>query len=275
MRDILAYADNFTTWTSSMEYAARLAALFDARLTGVYVCPTPIGAMPSFDIPQVTSAVIEEIREIEALARESAPRFESEARAFGMRRTAAWQIAEGYVPNVLAHLGKWHDLLVIGRDAQQPWGMPPTLGSIVLSSHLPCIVAPPGVRQPKLDTIVVAWNGSPEAIRAIHAAADLLARAKRIVVLRGRERDQFSEIGWKPEFDLDRYFKREDLAVESVPFDALAEEAGAAIIETARKERADLLVMGAYGRLRFSEWMFGGATRQVLAGAPMPVLMRH
>ena len=129
--------------------------------------------------------------------------------------------------------------------------------------------------EPKLETIVVAWNGSPEAIRAIHAAAPLLARARRIVVLRGRERDQFSEIGWQPEFDLARYFEREDLKVETIAFRAGAEEAGAELLRAAASQHADLLVMGAYGRTRFSEWMFGGATRHVLTEASLPVLMRH
>ena len=274
MRDILGYADNFTSWTSAMEYAARLAALLDARLTGVYVCPPAIGAMPAGDAPQLLASVIEEIREIESRAREAASSFERRAHELGVRR-AAWQVAEGYVPNVLAHLGNWHDLLVLGRDGALPWSTAPMLGSIVLGCHLPCLIVPPAAAQPKLDTIVVAWNGSPEAIRAIHAAAPLLARARRIVVLRGRERDQFSEIGWQPEFDIARYFQREDLKVETIAFHAGADDAGPELLRAAANEHADLLVMGAYGRTRFSEWMFGGATRHVLAEAALPVLMRH
>lgn len=274
MRDVLTYAYNFKSFTSSMEYAARLAAALEARLTGVYVCPSPMGAMPPYDAPQLLSAVIEEIREIESLAHEAAPDFEQRARELGVRK-AAWQVAEGHVPDVMAHLGNWHDLLVLGRDNQQPWGTPPMLGGIVLGSHLPCLVLPPEATQPKLDTIVVAWNGSPEAIRAIHAAAPLLARAKRIVVLRGQPREQFSEIGWKPEFDIARYFAREDLRCEFLEFEASNEGAGAALLNAAAKQHADLLVMGAYGRTRFSEWVFGGATRHVLAEATLPVFLRH
>jgi nucleotide-binding universal stress UspA family protein len=274
MRDILSYADNFTAWASSMEYAGRLAALLDARLTGVFVCPSPMGAMPPYDAPQLLSAVIEEIREIEGLAHDASPSFQQRARELGVRK-AAWQVAEGHVPDVLAHLGNWHDLLVLGREPRQPWGTAPMLGSIVLGSHLPCLIVPPGVSQPKFDTIVVAWNGSPEAIRAIHAATPLLTRAKRIVVLRGRPREQFSELGWRPEFDLSSYFAREDLHVEMLGFNASDEEAGAALLAVAESQRADLLVMGGYGRTRFSEWVFGGATRHVLSEASLPVLMRH
>ena len=274
MRDVLCYADNFKSWTCGMEYAARLTAELEARLTGVYVCPSALGAMPAYDAPQLLSSVIEEIREIESLAHAEASSFERRARELGVRK-AAWQVAEGHVPHVLAHLGNWHDLLVVGRDARMPWGTAPLLGSIVLGCHLPCLVVPPESTQPKLDTIVVAWNGSPEAIRAIHSARPLLARAKRIVVLRGREREQLSEIGWNPEFDLSRYFEREDLFFEQRPLETSEDDAGIAILAAAASQRADLLVMGAYGRTRFSEWAFGGATRHVLAEAKIPVFMRH
>jgi nucleotide-binding universal stress UspA family protein len=274
MRDILAYADNYTTWPSSMHYAAQLAASIDARLTGVYVCPSPMGTMPAYDAPQLLSAVIEEIRELESLAEQATASFEERAREQGVRK-AAWQVAEGYVPHVLAHLGNWHDLLVLGRDAAQVWGTPPLLGSIILGSHLPCLIVPPGSTKPKLDTIVVAWNASQEAIRAIHAATPLLARAKRIVVLKGRPREQFSEIGWKPEFDLARYFAREDLRFEQRELEATNDDAGIALLAAAASQNADLLVMGAYGRTRFSEWVFGGATRHVLAESSIPVFMRH
>ncbi len=274
MRDILSFADTFVDFSSSMEYAARLAALLDARLTGAFVCPSATGAMPPYDAPQIASLLIEETRELEEQAATAGPAFERRASALGVRNVA-WQIAEGYVPGVLAHLGNWHDVLVLGRDERRPWGTASMLGSIVLGSHLPCLVVPPGIARPDLDTIVVAWNSSPEAIRAIHASLPLLARAKRIVVLRGRPREQFSEIGWRPEFDLSRYFAREDLAIEQHAFDTDGEDAGIKLLEAAALHRASLLVMGAYGRTRFSEWMFGGATRHVLHEASMPVFMRH
>lgn len=274
MRDILCYADDFAAFSPSMEYAARLAARVDARLTGTFVCPSATAAMPSYDAPQVASLLLEETRELEEQAAAAAPAFERRAQTFGVR-TAAWQIAEGYVPSVLAHLGNWHDALVLGRDDRQSWCTPPMLGSIVLGSRMPCIVVPPGHAEPALDTIVVAWNASPEAIRAIHAAMPLLVRAKRIVLLRGRPREQFSEIGWRPEFDVARYFAREDLAIEQHAFDPDGDEVGARLLEAAAMHRADLLVMGAYGRMRFSEWLFGGATREVLHEAPLPVFMRH
>ena len=51
------------------------------------------------------------------------------------------------------------------------------------------------------------------------------------------------------------------------------DEAGVAILETAANANADLIVMGAYGRSRFSEWVLGGATRHVLQHMTVPAFM--
>ena len=44
---------------------------------------------------------------------------------------------------------------------------------------------------------------------------------------------------------------------------------------SAAQERAGLLVMGGYGHSRIREWIFGGFTQQVLADAPLPILLAH
>jgi nucleotide-binding universal stress UspA family protein len=50
---------------------------------------------------------------------------------------------------------------------------------------------------------------------------------------------------------------------------------GAALLTLAKKERADLLVTGAYGHTRLGEWIFGGMTRELLATSPICCLMSH
>jgi nucleotide-binding universal stress UspA family protein len=85
----------------------------------------------------------------------------------------------------------------------------------------------------------------------------------------------FQEVAWKPPFDIDAYLKRHGIRARS--HDLLTNEhgAGEALLEQADRFHADLLVMGAYGRSRFSEWALGGATRHVLWNARLPVLFRH
>lgn len=274
MRDFLVYADNFTVCTPSMDYAMRLAASFEGRVTGVFVCPSPVGTMPPYDAPQLFSTIIEEIRELEEQACGGGAAFGARAAELSVRK-ALWQVAEGSLASVLAHLGNWHDVVVLGRDPDTSVGTAATLGSAVLGSRMPCIIVPPGVSEPRFDCVVLAWNGSPEAIRAIHAARPILARAKRVVVLAGERREHFSEMGWKPEFELDAYLHNHGLAFERRDLETPDDDAGKALLAAASALHADMLVMGAYGRARFSEWIFGGATRHVLVEAEIPVFLRH
>ncbi|HEY6939884.1 universal stress protein [Dokdonella sp.] len=274
MKDILAYADNYSSWTPSMEYAASMAAAFSGHLTGVHVVASPYMMVSPYDAPLLLSRIVEDLRQIkdEACARRSA--FETRARELGTH-SALWQVAEGEVPEVLAQMGNWHDVVVLGRDARSNWGAPQALGGLVLRSHLPCIVTPPACSTARAQCVAIGWNHSPEAIRAVHAALPILAAAGRIVVLSGKRREQPLTTGWKPEFDLGTYLRGHGLTVEDRELDASDEQAGASLLEAAAECRADLLVMGAYGRTRFSEWIFGGATRHVLAEARIPVFLRH
>lgn len=274
MRDVLAYADNYSSWTPGMEYAAGLAAAFTGHLTGVHVVASPFMMVSPYDAPQLLSRIVEELRELKEAACARREAFEGRARELGAR-TALWEVAEGDVPDVLADIGNWHDVLVLGRDAKSIWGTPTALGSLVLRSHLPCIVTPLACAAPRAQCVALAWNHSPEAIRAIHAALPILASAGRIVMLSGRRREGLGGIGWNPAFDLGTYLRGHGLRVEDRELDASDDDAGAALLEAASECSADLLVMGAYGRTRFSEWIFGGATRHVLAEAGIPVLMRH
>ncbi|OOG50082.1 MULTISPECIES: universal stress protein [unclassified Rhodanobacter] len=275
MRDILAYANSFESWSPGLEYAARLAASFDAALTGIYIYPAPLPIAPTYVAADFLTYTIENTRRLEQSACAARTSFINWAAKLGVQK-AAWQVAEGDVPHVLENIGNWHDLLVIDRTTEWPLESTPLLGQVILKSRLPCLIAP-STKAPSLslDCIALAWNGSPEAIRSIHAAQPFLARAKRVVVLRGASRDAISEIGWKPEFELSDYLQRHGIRAEEKPLMANDEDAGAALLASAKAVGANMLVMGAYGRTRFSEWIFGGATRHVLNHADIPVFMRH
>ena len=119
MRDILAFATSFSAWDGSVAYAADLAARVDGALTGAYVHPSPLYMMPPYASPDLLEAVIENAREIERIAHAAEASFVAWAGTIGARR-AAWQVAEGHVPETLAHIGNWHDLLVIERNPDAP-----------------------------------------------------------------------------------------------------------------------------------------------------------
>ena len=122
-----------------------------------------------------------------------------------------------------------------------------------------------GTAPEPLRRILVAWNGSREAARAVHDALPFLLAAERTTVLIVDPQAQSSNVGEPPGADLAAHLARHGVRVEikTVPGGGLA--AGDAILAQAADEGADLLVMGGYGHSRLWEMVLGGATRHLLA----------
>ena len=143
----------------------------------------------------------------------------------------------------------------------------------MLTTGLPCIVVPQaaGGREVHNGCIAVAWNGSIEAIGALHAALPLLQAAQRVVMLSGTQRPTAAGL---MRFDLDAWAEQHGVGIEYLMLDA-GEDVGPALLEAAQEVAADLLVAGAYGRPRLAEWALGGVTRHLLRHSTLPLLLRH
>jgi len=275
MQDILVHASRLDPWTHGVEYAARMAGVLGTSITGAYIYSSPLYTAPPYCSAELLAAIFENLRAMQAAAQAAEKPFVAWARALGAR-DASWKVAEDYVPRALAHIGTWHDLMVLEANPDSAWGSPPDLASLILTAGLPCIVVPAKeTRTVRLDCVALAWNGAPEAIRSIHAAMPLLQRARRVVLLVGERRNAHLDIAWKPPFDIGAYLERHGIKPEQHDLATDDENAGAALLAAASKHQADMLVMGAYGRSRLSEWVLGGATRHVLHHAELPVFMRH
>lgn len=272
--DILALADNYRRWSHSLEYGARFCAGSDASLTGIFVSE-PIVPVPAMNTPLTFPEMYTITADLAREAWAAEPQFLEWAKGQGVRQ-ARWLVAEGHLAQTLAHVANWHDLLVLELGGASPLGSAGTLGQILLTCGLPCIVVPQGCSNgPGLDTIAVAWKGSVESIRALHGALPLLRRARNIVLIQGERSEPFSSVGWKPSFSIDDYLASHGLHVTTRLYSVDGDSAGAELLRMANEARADLLVMGAYGRSRFSEWVLGGATRHVLEHGDLPLFLRH
>lgn len=274
MKDLLALAGNYRQWTANLRYAAQLAAARSGALTGMFVCEPllPPPAMNSaLAIPQMVAIAQDIVRE----ARAAEPEFLRWAAGLGVRQ-ARWLVAEGYLTQALAHVANWHDALVLEAGGDSPFANVGTVGNLLLTCATPCFVVPAAYGgNAALDTIAVAWKGTAESIRALHAALPLLRDARRIVLIEGERDEPFAAVGWQPPLQIDAFLARHALRVDKVPLHIDDESSGAELLRIAGEEGAGLLVMGAYGRTRFSEWILGGVTRHVLEYSPIPLLMRH
>ena len=117
--------------------------------------------------------------------------------------------------------------------------------------------------------IAVAWKPTPQAARAVAFAMPFLARAGAVTVLTAEEKDDHP-------VDLDSviaYLDEHGAKAEGQQVASSEGDAAAAVLRAARD--TSLLVMGAYGRSRVGEWIFGGFTRTAVRESPIPLLMAH
>jgi nucleotide-binding universal stress UspA family protein len=272
MQDILVYVRDFQERTPAAYYGARLATALGASITGMYACPAPVYSAPAYE-PELMSAIMENTRKLVSDALEAKTSFLDWAVSMGVAQ-AEWLVTEGNPTDALVQAATRHDLLILDHPVEgkgSAWDIP----GLVLKVGAPCIVLPRrGWHYEQIERVAIGWNGSPEAMRAVHAALPFV-QGKQVLLMRGDERPKYPEIEWYPPFDIEAYLQRRNVSVVPHTITAQPDDAGQALLEEAMRFRADLLVVGAYGRSRFSEWMLGGATRDVLTWADLPLFMRH
>jgi len=274
LKDILIHVREYRQHTRAADFGVRLAATLGASATAVYACPHPMHFVPGFD-PAPMTAFMENALELVKGAVQARQSFQSWAASLGVPR-AEWLVAQGTAFDALMQEATRHDLLVLehpldGRGS--PWDIP----GLILKAGVPCIVLPREETAPdrQVRRVAIAWNGSPEAMRAVHAACPLLQGRQVLLLWGAAERDVDHGVEWDPPFHLLRYLRRHGIEAEERMIAARHDNAGRVLLEASTRFGADLLVMGAYGRNRFSEWWLGGATRHALAWANIPVLFRH
>lgn len=274
MRDVLTLLASHHEWDSSALYAARLSAKLKASLTGA-LCIPPVGAGMAGDVGgTVALAALLPPPDLDALEGKK-HRFGSWASSIGVAHSDLL-ICQTDPSYALQSLGRWHDLLVLAAGQGVPWGSEPALAEILVTSQLPCLVVPQKCQlSPDTACIAIAWDGSPAAAGAVHAALPLMERARRVVALVANDLPP-PAVSRVPQVDLERHLARHGLSCNREPVDLGRHEYdGAPLLHAALDIGADLIVLGAFGRSRLSEWVLGGVSRYMLEHSQLPMLMRH
>lgn len=148
--------------------------------------------------------------------------------------------------------------------------------SLLLRSGRPVLVLPEGTTlATPIRRVVLAWKPTPQAARAVHEAMPLLSRAAEIDVLAIDPLSTEGGYGEQPGADIAHLLARHDFKARVLERPREGATTGACILRHAREADAELLVMGGYGHRHLRELVLGGATRDVLDGATMPVLFAH
>jgi nucleotide-binding universal stress UspA family protein len=137
------------------------------------------------------------------------------------------------------------------------------------------LLLPAGCRPKGLKRILIAWNASTPAMRAVIGALPLLSAASEVRIATIDAVPSKAGHGEAPGRELAAYLARRGVDAEVVNLDGLGRATAQRVNEAALDFDADLIVMGAYGHSRAREFVLGGATRDMLAAPTMPLLLSH
>ena len=276
MHDVLVRARAIDHWDAGVHAAAQIGAMLHGSVTAVHVVPVGLPPLSPYDPGMLVAAAALEVARERHACDGRAPAFDAWATSLGVHGPA-WLSCAGDVARALRYLAGSHDLLVavLDRNSDDPCDAPSGVGRLASLTGLPTLVLPANVPEElRFDTVVVAWNGSPGAAAALHAARPFVQRATQVIVLDGAGDVVEPTL---PTIDLHRWLARHraDADIRPIAAGDGGEGTGATLLHATRTLKADLLVMGAYGHARLTEWALGGVTRHVLNHADMPLLLRH
>ena len=273
-KTILVHIDSGKRCPARVEVAIRLAQQHDAHLVALHAIP-PFEP-PGYVMAEMGPAIIEAQRAVAAkeLARTEVE-FNKAVSAAGLRN-AEWRSAVDDLVDAVTLHARYADLVVIGQtdasdDSKVPTDFPERL---VLAAGRPVLILPAVGKFATIGKrILIAWNPSREATRAVTDAIPLLQRADNVHVM--AVNPKAGEHGSVPGADIGLYLARHGVRVD-VKTDHGAEiDVGNELLSRAADLDADLIVMGGYGHSRLKEWVLGGATRTILESMTAPVLMSH
>jgi nucleotide-binding universal stress UspA family protein len=173
-----------------------------------------------------------------------------------------------------SEIARNYDLSVVAQ-ADQDSDVPESLviEAALFESGRPVVIVPyiqdTGI---KLDRVMVCWDNSRNAARAIGDAMPFLARAGQIDVVTIEPKEQRDDLRGA---QIAAHLARHKLKVELKSIVAPDSDAANVILSQAADTGTDLIVMGGYGHTRFREFILGGATRGILGSMTVPVLMSH
>jgi nucleotide-binding universal stress UspA family protein len=125
----------------------------------------------------------------------------------------------------------------------------------------------------KLDHVMVCWDGSRAATRAIGDAMPVLEKAKQVdLVIVAAKEPKTNEISGA---DMGQHLARHDIKVDVKRITSPDIDAASTILSYAADASTDLIVMGGYGHSRLREFVLGGVTHSLLQSMTVPVLMSH
>ena len=277
LKNIEVFVDATPEGQKRAHYAATLAHQCGAHLAGIHVVSAvrPEYRSDYYVIGEkaIRALLAEQKAADEAATSNVRRRFE----AISAKRdlSAEFRVIRRGRPDEDLTLNSLHsDLVVIGQRELQELKGYASPEKLLLSSGAPILVMPSGWKSQSIgNKILVGWNASREARRAVADALPFLVAASSVTLLVVDSEQRAGRHGEDPGADIALYLARHGARVEVEQVLSQGAPVADIILSYAAEHGVDLIVIGAYSHARPVEMMFGGVTRTLLKEAPVPVLM--
>lgn len=257
------------------EFAVSVASALNAHLAGIAFLYDPI--VPISGTGYIPAEVIDAQQvENEKLAKVAIDWFSEQTRRAGVAAEPVTVSASlAGAGDQFARIARRFDLAIVGQADPDSAGSDDILAETTLfESGRPVIMVPYIQKGPlKLDNVMLCWDGSRAAARAIGDAMPLLTKAGRVeVVIVTNERGKDDEIEG---VDIAQHLARHGLKVEVHRIGGGGIDVADALLSHAADSGADFIVMGGYGHSRLREFILGGVTHSIFRSMTVPTLMSH
>ncbi|MFO1160865.1 MAG: universal stress protein [Reyranellaceae bacterium] len=274
-KSILAVSEGGPDAVMSFKLAARVASEFDGIADALHLPVGPAGgmigglAMSGEAMPLIMDLDDERLEE---RAKESQRAYKEILEPV---KGSTFTAAKTATLDTLVAMGRCSDILVLGRPGADPENVAPaTVEAAIHECARAVMIAPPNPGEGLFNRVIVAWNGSFQAARAVEYALPFLAKASEITIL---------VVGSTPDDVGAPYLARNlgrhglKTTIDAIDPGAVSARArGRALLDYTHGKGSDLLVMGAYGRGQVMSFLgMGGATVKVISSCRVPLLLAH
>jgi nucleotide-binding universal stress UspA family protein len=276
LKSILVHVDETPGALARAEMAARLAVRYGGAAAALVVSVAP--GEPFGPGAEILDGTISAMRaQISAQRLESARSVAARVKAAAGLESDILQVdADRIIADVASRM-RSADLIVVGPTRENGQLLDEDIMEAALfSSGRPVVVLPHERNGAEIGrTVAIAWKDCREAARAIHEAMPVLETADlvRFVVVHAQEDARY--FGAPALARMEASLRAHGVKVGDAVIDKQTAHVGEAIDRSVNAIGADLLVMGAYGRWRMTERLFGGVTQHVLHKSSTPLFLAH
>lgn len=270
---LIGFSRDDRTPSAAIPYGLSLARQAGAHASICSLTPE-ITVTQAFVSEMATALIAEENNRLRAVAQTLTEQARQEALAQGVScTTETFQEHYSVLGSIFAKRARVHDVTVFDLETDAFSLARGLLEEGLFNGGSPLLAVPSGLHECRLDNIILAWDGSAKAARAVHDALPFLQAAKQVeVVCISGEKDLSQSVaGAELAPSLARHGIR--CTVKDLP--TQDGDVAATLLSQAGVFHADLIVMGAFVHSRLRQMVLGGVTQSMLKTSKVPLLLSY